>query len=84
MSMAKKIAYQIYLKKHGIKIAWMAQELAISEELLRYHMARGFDKQDELRDKFRAVLKAHAIALLEDLDFLPQPAMEAALSSRAA
>ncbi len=71
MSMAKKIAFNNFLKKHGIKLAWMAGEMDMGEELLRYHMNRGFMGNPDLGAKFRNIIREHAIHLIRDLEQLP-------------
>lgn len=70
MSKAKEMAIRAFFERHGFKLVWFARALEMSEELFRHHIARGFQHGD-IADRVKALIRAHARAVLEDLDELP-------------
>jgi hypothetical protein len=66
MSTSRRIAIQQYMKRHGIKISWVADSIGISEALLRYHIKKGMNDTG-LLELFKGLMQAHATAILEDL-----------------
>lgn len=67
MGKARTIAIRSYMKRHGLKLCWVAAVLGMDEALLRYHINRGLDDGALVRD-FKALMKARAKALVDDLD----------------
>lgn len=66
------MAVKSYLKRHGLKLCYVANGMGMDEGLLRYHLRRGFENP-ELVERFRALMRAHAAGILEDLDEVQPP-----------
>lgn len=60
---------QDFIKRNGLKTAWIASKLDMSEELLRYHINRGMSSGD-LMERFCGVIENHCSSLLSDLLFI--------------
>lgn len=63
--MSKKSTINRFLKENGIKKSWMAQQLGMSVECLRYHTAAG--KRD-LDDKLKRKAKDKLLQLAEKIE----------------
>ena len=66
------MAIRNYIRRHGLKLVYVANGLGMDEGLLRYHLKRGFDNP-ELVVKFKALMRAHAAGVLDDLDEIQPP-----------
>lgn len=66
------MAIKAYLKRHGLKLVYVANGMGMDEALLRYHLRRGFDNP-ELVERFKALMRAHARGVVEDLDEVQPP-----------
>ena len=67
MGIARTIAIKRYFKRHGIKTTWVAASIGMDEALLRYHINTGLNSPILVK-KIKALIRAHAQALLDDLD----------------
>lgn len=67
MGQARKIAIKGYMKRHGVKLCWVAACLGMDEALLRYHIAQGMNDPQMVRN-FKALMRARAQALIDDLE----------------
>lgn len=65
----RSIAVRRYIKRHGIKLSWVAASLGMTEALFRYYLRKGF-KRDDLYVQFKQLMKAHAAAVVDDLSEL--------------
>lgn len=55
------------MKRHGLKLCYVANGMGMDEGLLRYHIKRGLESP-ELIERFKALMKAHAQGIIEDLE----------------
>lgn len=70
MGKARQIAITEYIKRHGLKICWVAGTLGMDEALFRYHLKQGMNDPVLVRN-FKALMKARAAALVDDLSEIP-------------
>jgi hypothetical protein len=66
------MAIRSYLKRHGLKLKYVANGMGMDESLLRYHLARGLDDPG-LVERFKALMREHARGVLADLDEVQPP-----------
>jgi hypothetical protein len=66
------MAVRAFIKRHGLKLVYVANGMGMDEALLRYHLARGFDDPG-LVERFRALMREHARGVLADLDEVRPP-----------
>jgi len=66
------MAVRAYIKRHGLKLVYVANGMGMDEGLLRYHLSRGLDSP-ELVERFKALMREHARGVLADLDEVQPP-----------
>ena len=66
MGTARTFAIKQYLKRHGLKLCWIANSLGMDEANFSYHLKRGLDNP-RLVEQFHELMRAHAAAVVEDL-----------------
>lgn len=69
------MAVKAYIKRHGLKLKYVANGMGMDESLLRYHLARGLN-DPELVARFKALMAEHARGILADLDEVGEPGAE--------
>jgi hypothetical protein len=72
MGQARTTAIRGYIKRHGLKLCYVANGMGMDEALLRYHLRTGFDNP-ELVERFKALMRAHARGVIEDLGEVQPP-----------
>jgi len=72
MGQARTLAIKSYIKRHGLKLCYIANGMGMDEGLLRYYIGKGLESP-ELVERFKALMKAHAEGVLEDLGEIQPP-----------
>jgi len=75
MGYARKIAILQFIKRHGLKLCYIANGMGMDEALLRYHIQRGLESP-ELVSKFKSFIRAHAQGITLDLDEIQTPSAD--------